>query len=460
MTPMKTTVKFGAALAAAITLGTAVGCSNALDTEPYDRISATSEIVDAATAQAAINGAYDALQSTGMYGQYLEVASALVSHEAEWAGTFQYLGDMAVNDVKADNAAVSTIWNAHYQQIDRDNTVLLRVPDVANLPAATRDEILGQSHFLRALSYHNLVKYWGGVPMPLVPVSKPSDASNYTRASVEEVYTQILADLDQAATLVKNTTDTRRVTVTAVRALRARVLLYRASLGGAGAAADYQAALDAANAALAGNDALTVPFANLFTATGANTAEDIFRVSFSTSERNTLANYYLAAGRFEAAATNEIYNAFEPNDIRRGVTLALRPNSTNKYQAMKFPTLTGTEHPHVIRRAEVVLIKAEALARLNDLAGAVAAYNNVRARAGLPAHVLGTDVTTQDQVLAAIDHEREVELAFEGDRFPNLVRRGTAIATLGLADKAFQTLFPIPITEITTSPKLTQNPGY
>jgi len=459
MTPMKTTVKFGAALAAAITLSLTVGCSSVLDTEPYDRIAANSEIVDAATAQAAINGAYDALQGTGMYGQYLEVSSALVSHEAEWAGTFQYLGDMAVNRMTADNAAVSTMWTSHYQQIDRDNTVLLHVPDVANIPDAARDEILGQAHFLRALSYHNLVKYWGSVPMPLVPVSKPSDASNYTRAAVADIYTQILSDLDQAATLVKNTTDTRRVSVTAIRALRARVLLYRASI--TGATTDYQGALDAANAALAGNDALTaVPFASLFTATGTNTAEDIFRVSFSTAERNSLANYYLAAGRFEAAATNEIYNAFEANDIRRGVTLALRPNSTNKYQAMKFPTLTGTENPHVIRRAEVVLIKAEALARLNDLGGAVTEYNNVRARAGLPAHVLGVDVTTQDQVLAAIDHERQVELAFEGDRFPNLVRRGTAVAALGISDRAFQAIFPIPITEITTSPKLTQNSGY
>jgi hypothetical protein len=74
--------------------------------------------------------------------------------------------------------------------------------------------------------------------------------------------------------------------------------------------------------------------------------------------------------------------------------------------------------------------------------------------------VLGVAVTTQDQVLAALDHARQVELAFEGDRFPNLVRRGTAVPALGIADKAYQSVFPIPITEILTSPKLTQNPGY
>lgn len=459
MTPMQTTTKFGTALAAAITLALSTGCDSVLDTAPYDRISANSEIVDAATAQAALNGAYDALQANGMYALYLPVASALASDEAEWAGTFQYLGDMSVNSILADNGAVSTMWNAHYVQIDRDNTVLLHVPNVTNISDAARDEIMGQAYFLRALSYSNLVKYWGAVPMPTVPVTKPSDASEYTRTPVADAYAQILSDLDKAATLVKNTSDTRRATVTAVQALRARVLLYRASIG-ADSTANYQASLTAANAALGGSDALTASFASLFSPTGASTAEDIFRVSFTSAESNTIGYYYLAAGRFEAAATNAIYNAFEAGDARRAVTLALRPNSTTKYQTMKFPTIAGTEHPHVIRRAEVVLIKAEALARLNDLGGAVTAYNNVRARAGLPNHVLGVDVTTKEQVLAAIDHERQVELAFEGDRFPNLVRRGTAVSVLALGDRAYQTLFPIPVGEITTSPKLTQNPGY
>jgi hypothetical protein len=459
MTPMKKTLQFGTALAAAATLVLTAACNDVLDTEPYDRISATSEIVDAATAQAALNGAYDALQSNGMYGLYVEAASALASHEAEWAGTFQYLGDMSVNHITADNAAVSSMWNAHYLQIDRDNTILLRVPDVADIDEDTRDGILGEAHFLRALSYSNLVKYWGPVPLPLVPVTKPSDATQYTRATVADVYTQILSDLDQAASLIKNTTDTRRATVAAVQALRARVLLYRASTDGADATADYQASLDAANDFLAGNDALTTPYQTLFSPTGENTAEDIFRVSFTTAESNTIGYYYLAAGRFEAAATQSMYAAYEPNDLRRA-TMALRPNSTDEYQTMKFPTIAGTEHPHVIRRAEVVLIKAEDLARLGQLAAAVDEYNNVRARAGLPNHVLGVDVTTQAEVIAAIDHEREVELAFEGDRFPNLVRQGNAVAVLGIADRAFQTLFPIPIGEITTSPNLTQNPGY
>jgi hypothetical protein len=118
----------------------------------------------------------------------------------------------------------------------------------------------------------------------------------------------------------------------------------------------------------------------------------------------------------------------------------------------------GAEDMHVIRFAEVLLIKAEAQARQNDLAGAVDTYNRVRDRAGLDPHNLGDEVSNQAEVLAAIEQERRVELAMEGDRWPNLVRQGTAAEVLGIPE--FQTLFPIPQVERDVAPGLTQNPGY
>jgi hypothetical protein len=71
---------------------------------------------------------------------------------------------------------------------------------------------------------------------------------------------------------------------------------------------------------------------------------------------------------------------------------------------------------------------------------------------------LGVDVTTQDDVLAAIDLERQFELAFEGDRWPDLVRTGRAVEVLGIPE--FQTLYPIPQIEMDVAPGMTQNPGY
>ena len=124
----------------------------------------------------------------------------------------------------------------------------------------------------------------------------------------------------------------------------------------------------------------------------------------------------------------------------------------------KFPTPNGAEDFHVIRFAEILLIKAEALARNNQLDSAVATYNLIRERASLPDHVLGADVTTQQDVLDAIDKERRLEFAEEGDRFPDLVRSGRAVATLGIS--ANRQLFPIPQSEIDVAPAVTQNPGY
>lgn len=436
-------------LLSAVLIGLA-GCSSVLDVAPYDRIPANDEIVDASTAQAALNGAYAQLESSSLYGLDVELLGDLPSDNASWGGTFQFLGDITRNTIAADNPEVTALWGALYREIDRANAVIARVPQLSGVDKATADEIMGEAYFLRALSYHDLVKFWGDVPMPLVPTTSANDAASYTRAPVAQVYTQILGDLDNAGKMVSNTSNTRLATVDAVNALRARVLFYKG---------DYAGALAAANTVLSGRDTLTVPFADLFTATGDNTSEDIFRVAFTASQENDLGYYWLQAGRHEARVTSNLYNAFEPGDLRKVVTTTPRSSGSTTYQGNKYPTTTGTEHPHVIRLAELVLIKAEVLARQNDLAGAVAEYNKVRVRAGLAPHVLGTDVTTQSDVMAAILKERRLELALEGDRWPDLVRLGLAGTVKTLANPGYS-LFPIPLRDMTTSPGLTQNPGY
>lgn len=451
-------MRFGFMVPAALALVATAGCNNVLDTAPTNRVLASQEIVDQASAEAALNGAYDALQSSGMYGLDLEMLGDLPADNLTWVGTYQFLGEIEDNKISQDNPEVTSMWEALYQQIDRDNVILQKVPTVASIPDDAKAEIMGEAYLLRALSYHDLVKFWGGVPMPLVPVTVAQDAAKYTRASVAAVYTQILADLDSAAQDISST-DVFRANTMAVPAIRARVLLYRASTQGANAAADYQGALDAANEVLAGRDTLTVPYPDLFSPTGTQTAEDIMRVSFNQSEENDLGYYYLYDGRFETAPTSNLANAYESGDLRKDWSIAFRPRSTTRYQGTKFPTTVGTESPHVIRLAEVMLIKAEVLARQNDLAGAVAEYNKLRIRAGLAPHVLGVDVTTQADVLAAIEHERRVEFAMEGDRWPDLVRLGQAQAIKGFSDPGMS-LFPIPLRDITTTPGLTQNPGY
>jgi len=446
--------RFAAAIAATLAIA---ACSKVLDTEPYDRIPANQQIVDAATAQAALVGAYAQLEEGGMYGLDLVLLGELPSDNASWGGTFQFLGEIAGNNIHTDNTEVLDMWSALYRQIDRDNVIIERVPQIASIPKSTSDEILGEAYFLRALSYHNLVKYWGDVPMPLKTAATASEAATYTRTPAAQVYTQILSDLDNAGKLVTATSDTRRATVAAVNALRARVLFYRASLNNS--TSDFAAALAAANTVLSGHDTLTVPYANLFTATGSNTSEDIFRVAFTASQENDLGYYFLQAGRHEARVTSNLFNSYEAGDLRKPVTTTPRSSGSTTYQGNKYPTTTGTEHPHVIRLAELVLIKAEVLARQNDLAGAVAEYNKVRVRAGLKPHVLGVDVKTQSDVMTAILKERRAELALEGDRWSDLVRLGLAGTVKTLAKPGY-TLFPIPAHDVNANGNLTQNPAY
>lgn len=439
----------------------AAGCDSTLSTTPYDRLPAEGAITDLATATAAMNGAYGALQSGSVYGLDVPLLGDLPSDNGRWAGTYQFLGEIVNNRIAADNPEVTDMWAGLYRQIDRDNVVIKAVPGITAIPEATRNSLVGQAHFLRALSYHNLVKFWGAVPTPTAPVTTANDAAQYTRTPVLDVYTLILDDLAKAETLIPaNATDTRRATRTAVRALRARVLFYRAGVTGANAAADYQAALDAANSVLAGRDTLPVPYANLFTESGTNTTEDIFRVPFTAAQSNSLGSYWLYAGRHEAEPSANLNAAYEAGDLRKASSVGPRTSGSSRLQGLKYPTTAGTSHPHVIRLAELVLIKAEVLARQGDLAGAVAEYNKVRIRAGLPKHVLGVNVTTQQQVLDAIVKERRIELALEGDRWPDLVRLGLAVSVRGLADRPGQALFPIPLREMNTSPGLTQNPGY
>ena len=300
---------------------------------------------------------------------------------------------------------------------------------------------------------------WENVGMSVT--TGPDESKGYVRTPVNDVYTQILKDLDSAQALTRNTTNTRYATPMAARALRARVLFYRAGLtGNANSQADYQAALDAANSVLTGRDTLVVAYADLFTVLGSNTTEDIFRVAFNATETNGLSNYYLSVGRAEVAPSAGLDAAYTVGDLRK--TVSVRPSgvAARPLNGTKWSARPGTEHVHVIRLAEVVLIKAEALARLNRLPEAVAQYNKVRVRAGLARHTLGDQVTTQANVISQIELERRLELALEGDRWPDLIRLGRVVQVKGIQDRLGQLLFPIPLRDVRVSPLLTQNTGY
>jgi starch-binding outer membrane protein, SusD/RagB family len=467
-------------LIAGVLLGTAACDSNrVLDVDPTTSIPDEQAIVNAQTARAALAGAYNALQDADDGWYYAETFidfGDLRVDNAEHIGTFTQYQDNDDVDTRADDTAAERMWDNIYEAITRANVLIARVPSVADLDAAERDNMLGQAHFLRALSYHNLMKHWAGpipgnnntegVPLRLEPVTDLAAAANIQRATRAEVYTQILADLQEAATLLAPTSrlctgnacmtsEATRASFGAVKALETRVHLYRE---------DYANALAAANAVLAEGYALAANFGDLFTGEGTPTSEDIFRIIYTPQEASLLGFYYLPdvfGGRWEIAPTQDLYLAYEGGDERRDVTVGV--TDEGDLFGAKYPTSIGSEDFHAIRLAEIILTKAEVLARQSQLALAVDEYNRVRARAGLTPHILGVTVANdQAAVLAAIWKERRLEFALEGERFAELVRTGQFLTVMGLAaDRAFQSRYPIPQNERdVTNNQLTQNPGY
>jgi hypothetical protein len=452
---------------AAVGLG---ACSDTLNVPPTSSIAAENAISDAVGARAALQGAYAGLQAAGLYGHDLVDWTEVLSDNARWTGTFDDYADADQHLLRSDNFRATGIWNAAYDEINRVNQIIAKVPGLTDMDATEKNETLGEAYFLRALVYHDLVKLYGntgalGVPLILEPVKSAAEANQASRAAGSAVYTQILADLAQAKQLITaGRSQTRQASLGAVSAIEARVRLYMGDYAGAEAAA---AAVEAMGYSLAPN------FPDLFDATGSNTPEDIFRVTFTPTQAQSASFYYLPkalGGRYEVAPTTAIDNTtrttgiiaafdpasggnianYNPTDLRGKYSIARAGTRT---YAAKFRNPAGDEDLHVIRLAEVILIRAEALARLGRLAEATAEYNRLRVRAGLAPDAVPAD---QASTLAAIARERRLELAFEGDRWPDMVRTNTGLANIPAA----QDLLPIPQSELDVSPNMVQNPGY
>ena len=104
----------------------------------------------------------------------------------------------------------------------------------------------------------------------------------------------------------------------------------------------------------------------------------------------------------------------------------------------------------------MILLYAEALNENGSTPAAITELNKIRKRAGLS----NTTATTKATVATAIANERRLELAFEGHRWFDLVRIGTAQSELNFTNPDYL-LFPIPVSEIlATRGVITQNDGY
>lgn len=448
-------------------------CSKVLDQTPQDKITEENFWKSAGDAEAAATGIYDAMQS--MAQQY---PLAFDAGSDATTGLLINYSPFSQHGIPVDNAIVATYWQNNYTGIGRCNDLLKNVPGISDVLFADgqKARIMGEAYFMRAYFYYNLVKAYGGVPLVTVPYESFNADFTIARSSVDDVFKQIVADLKQAETSLPvsypSNVDTRgRATQGAAKALLAKVYLSMKDYTNAAAKA-----LEVINNPTYTLATGSAAYSAMFSANGKNSNESILEIQYvsASSEGNGLFSFYMPTGTpagiqpgsYQIAPTTKIVNAYEAGDIRKAAALGF--NNANLPYVNKYARLTSGAEPNifVMRLADIILVRAEALNNLGQTADAISLLNTIRRRAfGLPLTTASVrdfpsanDIANGYDLTLAIENERFKELAFEGQRFYDLARTGRAQAVLGITvDK---TLWPIPLREIGRNPRLVQNDGY
>lgn len=420
-----------------------------LDVEPYHSIPADQAITNKADVESAINGVYSSLQAVGYYGRNFVVVGDLAADNLTWTGTTAGYNQIDNNSILADNVIVEGMWRAMYSTISRVNYVMEVLPalvEADEITATEKDAFEAELRFIRAMAHFDLARMFGPVPVRTAIVTADDDDLNVPRQPLAEVYQAVYDDLGFAAEHIRENIVRGKTSKAAVMGLMARVKLYHHSI--TGNASLLEDAVTLATEVIDDFGLMLEPdFATLFD--GTPNQESIFEVNFGEQDRNRFAEYFFPtslSGRREFAPTEKLFDTFSDNDTRRDASIALDGN--NLYGIKYHDIETGTDNVYVLRLAEMYLIRAEALVMLNDkLEEARDDINAIRVRAGLDT----ISTTVPAQLENEIMDMRQLEFAFEGHRWFDLVRTGKAISELAGVTEECQHLFPIPLGELLTN---------
>jgi len=198
-----------------------------LDTEPLDQISSEATWADGALSQAFVFNVYSFLG----FGGFEEQALASFSDEAMFTHAGRPIPPLNEGTESPTNLAFMSDtyeWGNMYLAIRQANIALTELPG-ATIDEGLKQQLIGETHFLRAYYYQQLLRYFGGVPLVDVLYGLGEDYS-IARNTYAECVDFIIADLDQAANLLNGLdTGDGRATRASALALKSRVLLYAAS---------------------------------------------------------------------------------------------------------------------------------------------------------------------------------------------------------------------------------------
>jgi hypothetical protein len=486
------------------------GCKKELDVNPQERITLDRYYKTETDAFAALVAVYDrfAFQSGGLYDKaaIMDVAG---DDQLAGGGGPTDINDLQVMQTYTLNASTGPhgyLWNRGYSGIYRANVLLSQI-DAIPMDAAKKARFIAEVKTMRAAFYFDLVTFFKNIPL-IEGTVDPKDLYNIVQATPDKIYAYVEKDLADAMPALPATvpaaSEGGRLTKGSAQALLGKVLLYEKKWQ---AAADQFAIVNGTAPGVSPSVygyKLLANYADLWKPTNKFNTESVIEFVHSSLSNGGWGDAGASEGNLLCITTGPRgYSQLNPSapdyfsgysflvftkaffdfihfDPRNTATVAnldsLKAAGVANYtagynntgfflgkfigrsanKAATTPELNFGQDEYEIRLADTYLMEAEALLNANVNVGAGSrAYqllNAVRARVGL-----APVAVTQDN----IEKERRLELAGEGQRWPDLVRWGKAAAVL--SSKGFvagkHEFFPIPQNELNNT-KLKQNPNW
>lgn len=479
----------------------ATSCDEAfLDRKPYGDIASDDFYTTEKKLEIAAVGLYGTLQN--FYNpHYPSIAELPADNASDGSGVSTNTGQLDKFTIIPNNGILSGAWTNAYRSILQSNKILESLPVVDFMDENKKIQIEGEARFVRALNYFNLARMFGKVPLDTVVLTQ-QQARQSIRNEVEDIYEVIIHDLKLASgQLPEEYTGNNIGRATKWAALSLLGKIYLTNHQFSEAAEPLHEVIESERFILLSN------FADIFEPNNANHAESIFEIQFEggtlgegsrwsfTSHPRVLQEAMKISAGNSLIPTSHIYNAFNDNDEVQNPS----PRYSATIGTMNYPGASGNilsarhvkkhymdhtmqnqsdDNWPLIRYADVLLMYAEALNEISATppAEAIGYVNQIRRRAfGLPINGISVrDLPisqTEDQYTfrEAIQHERRLELAFEGHRWFDLVRTDTYQAVMNshfgssspYKVEAYHKLFPVPQQEIDINPLLKpNNEGY
>ncbi len=454
-----------------------------LNTNPNTSIDENNAFTTAKQFTAHVNNMYSQLQNPNFYGGRFIIFNEQRADEFGQNDGNAATGSAVWNqNVATTNEYINDVWAAAYRAINSANILLAQLDKTSIITDSIKKHYAGEAKFVRALSYlclvqtyakpYNVDKSAPGVPLRLVAITSAGH-NDLARSSVEEVYTQMIKDLDEAETTLPNSQSSSYYNTTRARKATAIALKTRIYLN----MAKYDKVVEEASKIVSSsapfkytnggtNLALESTLSLLFNGSYAG-SESILSIVFANTTTETppsqfsLAfNYAVQPIIFMAKGGIALDTVFKnTDDARSKLTGTAKSGGHKILQKFMITTAPFRDYVPVLRYAEILLNYAEALARTGNTSLSIDLLNAIRQRSN-PNYQFPTEaISNSDALINTILNERRIEFLGEGLRLQDLQRLGKNLpaktGSIGTAPEVPVTaknyIWPIPSGELSTN---------